>query len=80
MARPVVSTSLGAEGIEAEPERQLLVADDPAAFARAVGRVLDDAQLSGRLGREGRALVERRYSWDAAAQRLDLFFLELFAS
>ena len=80
MARPVVSTSLGAEGIEAEPERQLLVADDPGAFARAVARVLDDAQLADRLGREGRSLVERRYSWDAAAQRLDLFFREVLAS
>ncbi len=80
MVRPVVSTSLGAEGIEAEPGRHLLLADDPAGFAAAVGRILDDAQLGARLGREGRALVERRYSWQAAADRLDVFFRELLAA
>jgi glycosyltransferase involved in cell wall biosynthesis len=80
MARPVVSTSLGAEGIEAEPGRHLLVADDAAAFAAAVGRLLDDAELGARLGCEGRALVEQRYSWDAAAHRLDVFFRELLAA
>src|SRR6267143_5337563 len=79
MARPVVSTSLGAEGIEAEPGRHLLLADDPASFAAAVGRLLDDAELGARLGREGRALVEHRYSWQAAAHRLDVFFRELLA-
>jgi len=79
MARPVVSTSLGAEGIDAEPGRHLLLADDAASFAAAVGRLLDDAQLGARLGGEGRALVERRYSWQAAAHGLDLFFRELLA-
>jgi len=79
MARPVVSTSLGAEGIEAEDGRHLLLADDAASFAAAVGRVLDDARLGARLGVEGRALVEHRYSWQAAAHRLDVFFRELLA-
>ena len=79
MARPVVSTTLGAEGLEAEPGRHLLLADDPAAFAAAVGRILADAQLGARLGREGRALVERRYSWQAASHRLDEFLRQLLA-
>ena len=71
MAKPVVSTSLGAEGIEAEPGRHILLGDDPASFAAAVSRVLGDPQLGARLGREGRALVEERYSWDSAAQALE---------
>ena len=80
MARPVVSTSLGAEGIEVESGRHLLLANDAAAFAGAVGRILDDAQLADRLAREGRALVEARYSWAVAADRLDLFFRQLLAA
>jgi len=80
MARPVVSTSLGAEGIDVESGRHLTIADDPASFARAVGALLDDPQLGARLGWEGRALIERRYSWDAAAYRLDVFFRELLPS
>jgi glycosyltransferase involved in cell wall biosynthesis len=79
MAKPVVSTAIGAEGIEAVPERHLLLSDAPAGFAAALGRVLDDAGLAARLGREGRALVEERYSWDAAAARLEAFFGEVLS-
>jgi glycosyltransferase involved in cell wall biosynthesis len=77
MARPVVSTAIGAEGIEARPGQDILLADDPVAFAEAVGRVLDDPRLGNEMGRLGRALVEARYSWDAAGGRLEAFFLEL---
>jgi glycosyltransferase involved in cell wall biosynthesis len=79
MERPVVSTTLGAEGIEAEPGRHLLLGDDAKAFAAAVGRILDDPQLGARLGKEGRALVEQSYSWDAAAQALEAFYREILA-
>jgi glycosyltransferase involved in cell wall biosynthesis len=80
MARPVVSTSIGAEGIDAEPGRHLLLADDPEAFAAAVGRVLDDRHLGARLGSQGRALVEERFSWQAAAQPLERLYQELVAA
>jgi glycosyltransferase involved in cell wall biosynthesis len=80
MARPVVSTSIGAEGIDVAPERNILLADDPASFAVAVGRLLDEPDLAARLGRKGRALVEARYSWDTAAQRLEAFFREVLSS
>ncbi len=42
--------------------------------------MLDDAALAERLGTAARALVERRYSWDAAGQTVDLFFRELLES
>jgi glycosyltransferase involved in cell wall biosynthesis len=77
MGRPVVSTSLGAEGISAEPGKDILIADDAAAFAAAVGRVLDTEALGAELGAGGRALVETHYSWGAAAGRLERFFFEL---
>jgi glycosyltransferase involved in cell wall biosynthesis len=67
MARPVVTTSLGAEGLGATPGRQLLVADGAAAFAAAVRSVLDDPALARRLGAEGRALAEARFDWSRIA-------------
>ncbi|MGO9829400.1 MAG: glycosyltransferase family 4 protein [Myxococcaceae bacterium] len=76
MGRPVVSTSLGAEGISARPGADILLADEPVAFAEAVGRVLETPALAAQLGAAGRALVERHYSWDAAGGRLERFFLE----
>jgi glycosyltransferase involved in cell wall biosynthesis len=74
MAKPVVSTRLGAEGIDAVPGRDLLIADDAAAFAAAVGSILDDPDLARRLGSHGRSLVHARYSWSGAARALERFF------
>lgn len=52
---PVVTSSIGAEGLAAVPERDVLVEDRPAAFAAAVARVLADDELWGRLSRHGLA-------------------------
>ena len=71
MGRPVVTTTLGAEGLGAIAGRHLLVADDAADFAVAVRRVLDDAVLRDRLGQDGRALVETRFDWDVVAGALE---------
>jgi glycosyltransferase involved in cell wall biosynthesis len=79
MARPVVATAVGAEGIDVVPGRNILLADAAADFAAAVGRVLDDAALAARMGWEGRALVEKRYSWHAAAKLLEAFFGEVLS-
>jgi polysaccharide biosynthesis protein PslH len=80
MAKPIVSTTIGAEGLDVVHERHLLLADEPAQFAAAVGRVLDDASLAARLGEEGRALVNARFSWDASARRLEEFLREILAT
>jgi glycosyltransferase involved in cell wall biosynthesis len=74
MARPVVSTTLGAEGIDGVAGRDLLIADAPADFASAVVRVLDDSALGARLGAAGRRLAVERYSWPGAARTLLEFF------
>lgn len=63
MARglPVVSTSVGCEGIGVEPGKHLLLADTPDAFAAAVLRVLSDDDLAASLAAQARALVLERY-------------------
>ncbi|NLX35939.1 MAG: glycosyltransferase [Chloroflexi bacterium] len=62
---PLVSTTLGAEGIGARNGRDLLLADDPVAFAEAVLRLLADRRQAVELGRAARAFVERHYDWSA---------------
>lgn len=80
MGKAIVSTSLGAEGIEAAHEREILIADEPERFAAAVIRLLDDPALAARLGRSARELAVERYSWRAAAARLEQFFGEIVAA
>jgi len=65
MARPVVASSAAFEGIEAEPGRDLLVADGAAAQARAIGGLLADPSWAGELGRAARRRMEQAYRWDA---------------
>ena len=70
MARPLVSTTLGAEGIDVRNGEHLLLADDDDHFAGSVCAVLDDPELGRRLGRAGRARVVEFYSWRAAGEQL----------
>ena len=60
---PVVSTTLGAEGLEVANERELLLADDPDAFAAACVRLAGDEGLQASLAARGLDLVRRRYQW-----------------
>jgi glycosyltransferase involved in cell wall biosynthesis len=60
---PVVSTSVGAEGIRTAPGRNLLIADDEELFADSVISVLQDRGIARRLSNNGRATVETFYDW-----------------
>lgn len=77
MGKAVVSTTLGAEGLAVVPERDLLLADDPATFAAQIQRLLDDPKLAARIGAAGRRLVVERYSWRASVDRLASFYEEV---
>lgn len=67
---PVVSTTVGAEGIEAEAGEHLLIADDPSSFAEALAKLLEDHELGARLAAAGRRLAVERYDWDRVAELL----------
>lgn len=60
---PVVSTTIGAEGIEIEDGENILIADSAPTFAQAVIRVLQDQDLARRLGHNGRQTVVDKYDW-----------------
>lgn len=64
MGRAVVSTTVGAEGIEAIPGTHLCIADTPDDFAREVASLLSDASRRQQMQQAGRELVCRRYHWD----------------
>jgi len=77
MGKAVVSTSLGAEGLDVVPERDLLLADDPQSFAAQIRRLLDDPELASRIGAAARRVVAARYGWGVSVERLSAFYGEV---
>jgi len=71
---PVVSTPIGAEGIEVRDGENILIADGAEAFARATVRVLRDGGLNAQLRAAGRAWVEEKYAWQAVYRRVDAVY------
>lgn len=70
MGKPVVTTSVGCEGLDVVAGQHLLVSDDPTEFARLVAGLLNDSTWRRELGASGRKLVEDRYSWEHSARAL----------
>jgi glycosyltransferase involved in cell wall biosynthesis len=62
--KAVVSTSVGAEGLDLRPGVDLEIADDAESFARACARLLDDPEARCRMANAGRERVLSRYTWE----------------
>jgi glycosyltransferase involved in cell wall biosynthesis len=71
MGIPVVSTPQAFEGIEAEPEVDLMLADNAKSFSRRVIQLLRDMSLRKHLGDHARNTVENKYSWAKNLGKLD---------
>ncbi len=80
MGLPAVATTAAWSGIEAKIGRDLLVADEPAAFASQVVRLLLDKKLRDEIGRAARTAVETHYRWDHKLHRLDEILNECTAT
>lgn len=77
MGVPIVSTTIGAEGLGATDGQDILIRDDPESFAEAVLRVLTNRDLGARIGDGGRRTAEQRFSWDALEATLRDAYLGL---
>jgi glycosyltransferase involved in cell wall biosynthesis len=71
---PMVSTTVGCEGIAVTHGEDILVADDPAAFADATVRVLKDAALNQHVTTRGRQTAEQKYDYRQACKPLDALY------
>ena len=77
MGLPVVSTSIGCEGLSVRDGSHILIRDDPEQFADAVLRVISDPVLANTLRTNGRRLVEERYDWQRIFEQLEAEMLSL---
>ena len=71
MGRPVVSTTLGIEGLEVTDGEHFLRADDASEFTSAILGLLDDAGRRARLARAARDLMEAKFSWSEVARQFE---------
>ena len=76
MAKPVVATSLANEGINAQDDTHLIVANDPVPFANAVNKLLENEERQAGLGRAGRKYVQNHFSWSRSFRTLNNLILE----
>ena len=80
MGCPVVSTRLGAEGLDVADQEHFLAADTAPAFAAALLRVLDDPALQTLLSRAARDLVASRFGWPTVTRRFEAICLDTVRS
>ncbi|MCB0782059.1 MAG: glycosyltransferase [Flavobacteriales bacterium] len=80
LGKAVLSTTIGAEGIEADPGRHLEIADGAEQFADAMVRMHDDPERTSSIGRAGRTLVAERYDGLELAKELVGFYSSLARS
>lgn len=71
---PMVSTAVGAEGIEVRDGENIILADEPTDFAHQVARVLSDRDLNAHLRKAGRRWVEEKYDWRVTYRAWDRIY------
>ncbi len=76
---PMVTTTVGCEGIAVTHDKDILIADEPSAFAEASLRLLTDVDLNQRISQNGREMVMQRYDYREAVKPLDDIYAEIVA-
>jgi glycosyltransferase involved in cell wall biosynthesis len=77
---PIVTTTIGCEGIAVESGRHLLIADTPEAFAEATLRLLENKSLAEELGYNGRRLIQATYDYRAACSPIEPLYQKAVTS
>ncbi len=79
MAKAVVSTTIGAEGLPVTHGQNVLIADEPSRFAQSVVHMIRDVKARQRIETEARRVVVERYDWSTVAQDFEDALARLFA-
>ena len=71
MQKPVISTTVGAEGLPVKHYENIIIADDPEVFAEETIRLLQNEHIRDRIGSKGQELVVKNHSWINAAKEFE---------
>ena len=77
MERAVVSTSIGAEGIDYTEDGNIVLADRAEVFAEKVVALFEDDERRRALGKAGRKLVVEKYDWNIVGRKLNRIYEDL---
>lgn len=77
LGKTIISTTIGAEGIEYENKKNILIADSVSDFEKAIGKCLSDKNYCEEIGLNARALVESKYDNKRICNKLHSFYLSL---
>ena len=77
MQKAVVSTSVGIEGIDVSPGKNILVADSPKKFADSVIYLLNNPNIRKDIGKMGRKLIEEKYDWTRIGKKQRELYLDI---
>ena len=75
--KPVVTTSIGAEGIDAKSDEEIIVADDPQEFAEKTVYLLQNPVEAQKIGLRARKVIERKYDWKIIECKLKTLYRDL---
>jgi polysaccharide biosynthesis protein PslH len=75
--KPIVSTRVGAEGLDLRPGKEIILADDPAEFASAIVNLLEDPAQAEAVAKSARAVVLERYDHKTLKKSLDALISSL---
>ncbi|HEX8459818.1 MAG TPA: glycosyltransferase family 4 protein, partial [Segetibacter sp.] len=78
LGNPVVSSSIGAEGIEYSDNTNILIADEPAAFASQIAFLLQNEKAFNKIRKNGRELVHKVYAWNKIGEQMNKSLEEVF--
>jgi glycosyltransferase involved in cell wall biosynthesis len=77
LAKPVVTTSVGAEGISVEADKNIIIADDPKVFAEKTIYLLNNQHIANEMGMAGRKIIEKYYDWNVIKENMEQLYNEV---
>lgn len=77
LSKAVVTTSIGAEGIEVSPNENIFIADNPEDFAQTTIELLKNPDMAEFAGKEGRKLIEEKYDWETICRKMNQVYEEI---
>jgi len=77
LGRCILSTSIGAEGIEGKNNYDLLIANSPDEFVNITESLITNKISADSIGKNARVLAQEKYSWEKLVGEMQKFYLEL---